>query len=167
TQTERLIAEGNLGGSNPLTWYAEITRNLRIDPMFVDEAHLDLTLKPNSPVYTLPCFQEIPFGSIGIEPRDKLQLFGTPGNHRLNLSWNFSEVLPVTGTWRISYYSQTVPITINNVVSPTRAYPLNDLTNYTWYTVTLNAMLDTTPLYTDTIKLMPTDRLVYLPLIWK
>jgi hypothetical protein len=41
------------------------------------------------------------------------------------------------------------------------------LTNYAWYTITLNAMLDTTPLYTGTIKLMPTDRLVYLPLMRK
>jgi hypothetical protein len=167
TDTNALIADGNLGGSNPTAWYAEIANNLKADPLFVDEANLDLTLKPNSPAYTLPCFQEIPFGLIGIEPEDKLQLYGSPGNHRLNLTWNLSDVLPPTSTWRIAYYSQTVPITINSIVSPARAYDLNGLTNYAWYTITLNAMLDATPLYTDTIKLMPTDRLVYLPLILK
>jgi hypothetical protein len=55
-----------------------------------------------------------------------------------------------------------VPITINSIVSPTRAYSLTNLTNYAWYTVTLNAMLDSTPLLTDSIVLIPTDRLVYL-----
>jgi hypothetical protein len=83
------------------------------------------------------------------------------------LNWTIDSSLLPTSTWRISYYSQTVPITINNILSPTRAYDLNDLTNYAWYTVTLNAMLDTTPLYTDTINLMPTDRFVYLPLVTK
>ncbi|CAG0927105.1 hypothetical protein TFLX_00353 [Thermoflexales bacterium] len=156
---------GTWGGSDPLAWYARSDNNLEADPLFVDEAHLDLTLRPNSPAYTLACFQAIPFSSIGIEPQDKLQLSGAPGNHRINLSWNLSDVLPVTGTWRIAYYSQTVPITISSILSPTRAYELNGLTNYAWYTVTLNAMLDTTPLYTDTIKLMPTDKLMYLPVV--
>ncbi len=96
-----------------------------------------------------------------------LQLRGTPDDWAIHLAWTISGTLPVTSTWQISYYSQTVPITINNIVSPTRAYDLNGLTNYAWYTITLNAMLDTTPLYTDTLKLMPTDRLVYLPLIRK
>jgi hypothetical protein len=97
----------------------------------------------------------------------QLSLHGTPRSHAIDLNWTISAVLPPTSTWRISYYSPTVPITINNVISPTRVYSLTNLTNYVWYTVTLNAMLDTTPLYTDTIKLMPTDRLVYLPLILK
>jgi hypothetical protein len=35
-----------------------------------------------------------------------------------------------------------------------------------WYTVTLNAMLNSTPFLTDTIELMPTDRFVYLPIVW-
>jgi hypothetical protein len=97
----------------------------------------------------------------------ELVLSGTPADRALHLNWTLDSTLPPTGTWRIFYYSQTVPITINNIVSPTRAYDLNDLTNYAWYTITLNAMLDTTPLYTDTIKLMPTDRLVYLPIVMK
>ncbi len=96
-----------------------------------------------------------------------LILHGTPRSHGLDFNWTISAALSPTSTWRISSYSQTVPITIDNIVSPTRAYPLNGLTNYVWYTVTLNAMLDTTPLLTDTIKLMPTDQFVYLPLIWR
>jgi hypothetical protein len=94
-------------------------------------------------------------------------LSGAPADRTIHLNWEVNSFLPVTSTWHIAYYSQTVstPITINDIVSPTRAYTLSDLTNYAWYTVTLNAMLDTAPLYTDTIKLMPTDRLVYLPIV--
>jgi hypothetical protein len=51
--------------------------------------------------------------------------------------------------------------------SPTRTFTLTGLTNYVWYNVTLNAMLDGTSWLTDTITAMPTDRLVYLPLVLK
>jgi hypothetical protein len=103
------------------------------------------------------------------EAYPEVDLRGVPANQAIHLNWTLNVTLPFTSTWRLVYYSQTVtsPITINDIVSPTRAYTLTGLTNYVWYTVTLIAMLDTTPLYTDTIKLMPTDRLVYLPLIWK
>ncbi|MGR0482456.1 MAG: right-handed parallel beta-helix repeat-containing protein [Candidatus Electronema sp. V4] len=35
------------------------------DPLFVDEANLNLALRPDSPAYTIPGFQPIPFGQIG------------------------------------------------------------------------------------------------------
>jgi hypothetical protein len=92
----------------------------------------------------------------------EVMLRGMAGNQRIDLTWAVNLPLPVTSTWQISYYGQTVPITINSIVSPTRAYSLTNLTNYAWYTVTLNAMLDSTPLLTDSIVLIPTDRLVYL-----
>lgn len=52
-------------------------------------------------------------------------------------------------------------------IGTTRAYTLTGLTNYTWHTVTLNAMLDSIPFLTDTVRMMPTDWLVYLPLVLK
>ncbi|MBI5564140.1 MAG: right-handed parallel beta-helix repeat-containing protein, partial [Chloroflexi bacterium] len=97
----------------------------------------------------------------------ELMLYGSPADRAIHLTWTIDSALPPTSTWRIAYYSQTVPITITNILSPTRAYELNGLTNYAWYTVTLNALLDATPLYTDTLKLMPTDRLLYLPIVWR
>jgi hypothetical protein len=49
--------------------YADISNNLEeVDPLFVDEANLDLGLQPNSPAYSIPGWQEIPFDSIGIQP---------------------------------------------------------------------------------------------------
>jgi len=52
-----------------LAVYAEQIDNLEdVDPKFVDEANLDLSLQPDSPAYDLPGFEEIPFGEIGIAP---------------------------------------------------------------------------------------------------
>ena len=54
---------------------------------------------------------------------------------------------------------------ITGIISPTRAYTLTGLTNYVWYTVTLNSILGSTPFLTDTVTVMPTDVFVYLPLV--
>ena len=96
-----------------------------------------------------------------------LVLQGRSASTMIYLDWNVNISLPVTSTWRIDYGSQTgtayLPIT--DIISPTRAYTLTGLTNYVWYTVTLNAMLDSAPILTDTVRVMPTDRFVYLPLV--
>jgi hypothetical protein len=99
-------------------------------------------------------------------PATALTLHGMPGDQTIHLTWNVNMTLPNTSTWQITYYySQTVPITLDNIPNPTRAYTLTNLTNYLWYTVTLNAVVDSTPILTRSIHLMPTDQLVYLPLI--
>ena len=113
-----------------------------------------------------------PFGGFDLgayEAGPEVELRGTPGNRAIYLTWQINTPLPVTSTWRIDYTSGTgtayLPIT--GVISSTRTYSLTGLTNYAWYTVTLNAMLDSTPFLTDTVRVMPTDRLVYLPLVAK
>jgi hypothetical protein len=46
--------------------YREITNNLPdSDPLFVDEGTLDLTLREDSPAYSIPGFKPIPFKQIG------------------------------------------------------------------------------------------------------
>ena len=94
-------------------------------------------------------------------------MHGAPANQTIYLTWQINTPLPVTSTWRIDYANGTgtVYLPITGIISPTRAYSLTGLTNYTWYTVTLSAMLDSTPFLADTARVMPTDRLVYLPLI--
>jgi parallel beta-helix repeat protein len=96
-----------------------------------------------------------------------LVLFGTPADQVIHLAWTVTGDLPVTSTWQIGYYSQTVttPLTVSGIISPTRVYTLTELTNYTWYTVTLHAMLGETSWLSDTVRVMPTDRFVYLPLV--
>jgi hypothetical protein len=96
----------------------------------------------------------------------ELVLIGSPDDETIHLDWTVHAYLPPTSTWRIDYYSETTPSAVShtNIVSPTRAYTLTGLTNYTWYTVTLTAV-GTTSALTDTVHAMPTDRFVYLPLV--
>ncbi|MBN1812055.1 MAG: hypothetical protein JXA14_09495, partial [Anaerolineae bacterium] len=98
-----------------------------------------------------------------------LVLTSTPADGIAYLDWTVASwtYLPPTTTWRLSYYSETLPspVTRTGIVSTTRAYTLTELTNYEWYTVTLNAMTGSTPWLTDTVRVMPTNRLVYLPLV--
>ncbi len=51
----------------PTQWFQEAKNNIQNeDPLFVNEAVLDLTLKSNSPALALPGFVPIPFKSIGL-----------------------------------------------------------------------------------------------------
>jgi hypothetical protein len=99
----------------------------------------------------------------------ELDLQDRPDDGAIHLDWTVHAYLPPTSTWRITYYSETAPspVTYTGIVSPTRAYTLPGLTNYEWYTVTLNAMADATSILTDTVRVMPTNLFVHLPLVMK
>jgi hypothetical protein len=57
------------GSAETFAAYAAIKDNLDdVDPQFNDESALDLGLKPSSPAFGLPGFQEIPFSEIGVKP---------------------------------------------------------------------------------------------------
>jgi len=107
------------------------------------------------------------YGPRPVDESPPLTLSASPADQAIHLTWTVNTTLLPTSTWQIDYYSQTVtsPLSKTNIISPTRAYSLAGLTNYTWYTVTLNGMLDSTPFLTDTVRVMPTDIFVYLPLI--
>lgn len=62
-----IYAEGSWGGTGGFSWYAERANNLNdTDPQFVDVANYNMNLKPTSPVNSMPCWQPIPFNSIGL-----------------------------------------------------------------------------------------------------
>ncbi|MBN1890703.1 MAG: right-handed parallel beta-helix repeat-containing protein [Thermoflexales bacterium] len=98
-----------------------------------------------------------------------LTLRGMPGDSVIYLNWEVNTALPPTSTWQIAYEgpSGTQPSPISAIPGASRAYTLTGLTNGAWYTVTLNAMLDSTPFLTDTVAVMPTDIRVYLPLVMR
>jgi hypothetical protein len=106
-------------------------------------------------------------GAYEIVPQ--LELHGAPADQSIHLDWSVNVTLPITATWRIAYEGlpgdQPSPIT--GLPEPTRVYTLTGLTNYYWYTVTLSAMLDSTPILTDTVAVMPTDIFLHLPLVIK
>ncbi len=98
---------------------------------------------------------------------EPLVLHGAPADQAIHLTWTVNTTLPVTSTWQITYDPPDgdQPSPISGIISPTRAYTLTGLTNYTWYTVTLNAMSGSVSFLADTVTVMPTDIYVYLPLV--
>jgi len=70
-QASPCLAENAYWGSEAFHYYDAIEDNLvDADPRFVDEASLDLNVRPDSPALSIPGFQPIPFDEIGIQPRD-------------------------------------------------------------------------------------------------
>jgi hypothetical protein len=97
-----------------------------------------------------------------------LILSGISGSQTISLMWEVNTTLPVTTTWTITYDgpSGDQPSPITGLSEPTRSYALTGLTNYAWYDITLTAV-GSSPLLSATMRLMPTDELVYLPLVRK
>ncbi|MBN1887849.1 MAG: hypothetical protein JW850_07650 [Thermoflexales bacterium] len=87
---------------------------------------------------------------------EEVVLSVVPASEAVHLSWSVSSVLPPTSTWQIEYHSSTVssPLSITGILSPTRVYTLEGLVDYTWYTVTLEAMLGSTPFMSDTLRVL-------------
>jgi hypothetical protein len=90
-----------------------------------------------------------------------------PGDRTIRLGWEANATLPATTTWHIDYYTATttLPFTATDPFSTTRSHVLTGVQNYQWYTVTLDAMVGETAWLSDTVRVMPTDILVYLPLV--
>jgi len=103
-------------------------------------------------------------GAYEYEPQVKLH--GSSGDQSIYLSWTVNMTLPTTTTWTITYDGPagSPPSPITGLAEQTRTYTLTDLTNYTWYTITLAT--DPSRL-SDSITTMPTDHSIYLPAIWK
>jgi hypothetical protein len=99
-----------------------------------------------------------------LEFTPSLVLNGAPGDKTISLNWQVNATLPGGTTWTITYTgpagSQPSPIT--GISADARTYMLTGLTNYAWYDITLSTV---PPLLTSTVRVMPTDRLIYLPII--
>jgi hypothetical protein len=96
-------------------------------------------------------------------------LTGIPRSRTIRLNWTVNVTLPITATWQIAYTgpSGDQPSPITGLLAPTRTFALTGLTNYSSYTITIQAMLGTTPFLTDTVGVMPTDHIRFLPLAGK
>jgi hypothetical protein len=131
-------------------------------------------LVPNIPyTVTLSGMVDVPWGdpipwasATAVVTPTGLTLRGRPGNTEIYLDWEITPAPPSpTTTWQVDYYSQTVTLSETIAASGARTHTLTSLTNYHWYTVTLHAMLGETSWLSDTVRVMPTDRFVYLPLV--
>lgn len=99
----------------------------------------------------------------------QLQLTGSPNDQMIVLNWEVNTAVAPGTTWQISYSGPAgdQPSPITGLASGTRSTTLTGLTNYTTYDITLNAMVSGSPVLTDTVSVMPTDLLLYLPLAQK
>ncbi len=155
---------------------------VNVDPLFFDPMADDYHIPASSPAVDAGMNMGVTIDLDG-NPRPQgagydigayeftpaLELQGLPADQAIHLGWQVNITLPVTATWTITYTGipGLEPSPISGLPGATRAYSLTGLTNYTWYTVTLNAMLGSTPYLTDTVKVMPTDVSLMLPLVKK
>jgi hypothetical protein len=98
-----------------------------------------------------------------------LLLGGVPADQALHLHWTTNTTIPLTTTWMLSYQGPPgdQPSPLVGIPYDMRATSLTGLTNYTPYSITLNAMVAGSPYLTDTLTLMPSNRVARLPLILK
>lgn len=97
-----------------------------------------------------------------------LTLSGVSGNRTISLAWAINTSLPGGATWTIAYTGPAgdQPSPITGLIGSTRSYTLTGLTNYALYDITLMAV-GTSPVLSDTVHLIPTDKQVFLPVVMK
>lgn len=151
-----------------------------IDPQFVNPAtgdyHLQATSQAIDAGIPLPefnydmTFVRRPQGQnwdIGpYELLSSIKLHGTPADQTIYLAWEVNASLPPTTTWTITYQGTpgTPSSPITAIPESTRTYTITNVTNYELYTIILTTV-GVTPILSDTIQVIPTDQLLYLPLI--
>ncbi|HPN53574.1 MAG TPA: peptidoglycan DD-metalloendopeptidase family protein [Anaerolineaceae bacterium] len=100
---------------------------------------------------------------------DPVTLSVQPVSGTANLAWEVYADLPATSTWQITYSgpagSQPSPIT--GISHAVRNFSLSGLTNGAMYTITLNAVVNAQAVTTDTVSVMPSDKLIFLPVVAK
>ncbi len=154
-----------------------------VDPRFIDPAAGDYGLRVDSPAIDAGmALPELNYDMNAVarpqgwawdigahEAVPEVALSGAPDDQVIHLSWTVNITPPLTSTWQIGYASETGTLLVppDSLTGTARTHTITGLSNYVWYTVTLNAMLDATSIMSDTVRVMPTDRLVYLPLMLK
>jgi len=154
---------------------------VNLDPLFADPAADDYHIQIGSPAIDSGRDVDVatdlegvlrPQGSgydIGpYEYAPALELWGIPSDQVIFLYWRVNTGLPLTTTWTVSYTgpSGDLPSPITGLPEITRAFTMTGLTNYVPYSITLHAMLDSSPYLTDTVTVIPTDNFIYLALVY-
>ncbi len=110
------------------------------------------------------------FEGLACTPAAALALGGASADKTIYLAWTVNNnPLPANTTWEISYTGPAgnQPSPITGLPEATRAYTLNGLTNYTVYTITLAAKQNGVTLLSATLRLMPSDISVHVPVLKK
>lgn len=162
------------GGLDPAGFPNDL---VNVNPLLVDPAADDYQLRSRSPAIDAgmnvgvatdlegafrPQGKGYDIGAYEFTPA--LTLRRSIASETIDLAWTANVTVPVTTTWTIDYLGppgdDLSPIT--GIPADTRSYVLAGLTNYAWYTVTLTT---DPPWLAATTTAMPTDRIVYLPVV--
>lgn len=138
--------------------YASPAHNAGIDASSFGVTHdFDGKSRPQNGSFDIGAFEYTP----------SLRLTGSASDQKLILNWELDTELSTTATWNIGYEGPVgdQPASIEGLPAETRQYELTGLTNNEMYTVTLTAVDDSVELYTDTVRLFPTNNYQYLPVI--
>ena len=94
-----------------------------------------------------------------------MHVWAAPDAAALHPTWKVTATLPVSATWRLSYAGPAGdrPSPISGIPIEDRGYSLTGLTNGAPYTLTLNAMLDGSPLITDVVTAQPQASPTFAP----
>jgi hypothetical protein len=149
-----------------------------VDPRFRSPARGDYRLGSDSPAVdrgvALSAFNydkefvfrpQIAAWDIGpYEAIPELELVGMAADSAIHLAWTVNVTMPITSSWTIDYDGPPgdQPPPISGIPVEARSYTLTGLANYTWYKVTLSS---DPPMLSDAVTVMPTDRLLFLPLV--
>jgi hypothetical protein len=152
-----------------------------VDPLFVDRDADNFRLRAGSPAIDAGeaiADVDVDFDGVArpyavawdvgaFEFHPTLRLQAIPRDRQIQLGWTVDVTPDVNSTWQIDYYSQsgTANVPVVGVPSTIRAYVLEGLTNYEWYTVTLGSVLSNTVVLSATAKVMPTDLALFLPMV--
>ena len=154
-----------------------------VDPLFVNAGGDDYHLKPGLPAIDAgwssslvdrdfdqvhrPQLKAWDIGAFEIQP--SLQLSGSPADQSIHLFWQVNITTTASTTWRIDYTPPggIPPSPVTGIANATRTFDLDGLANYSLYTITLTGVDGGSTLISDTIKLMPSDLLIRMPLVYK
>jgi hypothetical protein len=153
------------------------------DPLFVDPAHDDYHLQASSPAVdagwgTFAVDQDFDrvhrpqngawdIGAFEFLP--SLVLSGRPAFQAVDLAWQVNVTPPAGVTWRIDYApgNGAPPSPVTGIPNAARVYTLQGLYNPTVYSITLTGIDAGTPVFSDTIRVMPGGTITSMPLIYR
>ncbi|MCB0208706.1 MAG: hypothetical protein KDJ52_05235, partial [Anaerolineae bacterium] len=156
------------GGTTTIRASFELLVKLYGVPYF-DSTVLDAATFDHSPADDLLGQTRSGMPDVGaVEVAPVLALTGRTGDESALLAWHTNTTLPEATTWSITYTGPNGESLspISGLADNAQSYTVTGLTNHQPYAITVQAMVNGSPILTSNpITVIPTEHLVYLPII--